>query len=63
MKLQNLTETEIRELADIEDANPATVCNPHLGLEAVSLRQLADELSATRVKPRKTASRPGQKAA
>jgi hypothetical protein len=58
MRISELSEEEMRELAEIESHYDITICNPHLGLERVSLRQLAEEMAAEEAKKQKAASRP-----
>ena len=50
MIINELSDERLRELADLEDAYDVTVCNPHLGLEPISLRQLAEEQIAKEAK-------------
>lgn len=54
MIFNELSEEEMRRLADLEDAYDVTVCNPHLGLEPLSLRQIAEKQIAREAKAAKT---------
>jgi dephospho-CoA kinase len=50
MRISELSEEEMRELAEIESHYDITICNPHLGLERISLRQLAEEMAEEEAK-------------
>jgi hypothetical protein len=63
MSDEELSDDEIRELAAFEELHPATTCNPHLGLEPVSLQQLAAEMAAAKAKAEKAARKPTPKKA
>ena len=58
MRLRERTEEELRELAEIESNYDITICNPHLGLERVSLRQLAEEMATQEAQEQKATSTP-----
>ena len=57
MKLTELTDEELRELAELEMQYDITIVNPHLGLTRLSTQDIVARVKAKQAKAQKVAEK------
>lgn len=57
MRISELSEEEMRELAEIESQYDITICNPHLGLRRLSTQDILARVKAKKARAERAAKK------